>query len=307
VDESGKPVGKMAYFVTHFIEPNRTSSHETGAVSNARGEFRLEKLVPGQYAVAIRTSGNSNLRAEEVRFEITDRDVSGLVITTKEAASVSGVFVVEGGNDKTMREQLNRYGVSVSIAGHVEERSGLNRWVSPAPDGSFRIGGLAAGTATFHIPSAAPFRILRVERDGVAQPRGVEIREREQVTGIRIFASYANATIRGTIHVQNGTLPPNTRFWISLRKPGDPTGEMTGAVYSSPQIDARGNFVIDEVVPGTYDLHTGLSIPVVRSDAPPNSVEFFTTPAAVTQVTVAAGGTTQVAVTIDLSIVKTRP
>jgi hypothetical protein len=167
---------------------------------------------------------------------------------------------------------------------------------------------LTSGSATFDIPSAAPFRILRVERDGVPQPRGVvEIREREQVTGIRIFASYASASIRGTIHVQNGILPPNAQFWMSLRKPGDATGEMTGPVNSAPQIDARGQFVIADVVPGTYELHTGLTIRSVRSNAPANSLDFFVTPAAVTQVTVTGGATTQVDVTIDLSIVKTRP
>jgi hypothetical protein len=308
VDETGKPLEKVSYFVTYFIEPNRRSSLDTGALSNVDGEFKLEKLVPGQYAVGIRPLGNFEVRADEVRFEITDRDVRGLVITAKKAASVSGVIVVEGGDERTMHDQLSRYGLRVSIAGDVEQLNGFSRWSSPANDGSFRIGGLTSGSATFDIPSAAPFRILRVERDGVPQPRGVvEIREREQVTGIRIFASYASASIRGTIHVQNGILPPNAQFWMSLRKPGDATGEMTGPVNSAPQIDARGQFVIADVVPGTYELHTGLTIRSVRSNAPANSLDFFVTPAAVTPVTVTGGATTQVDVTIDLSIVKTRP
>jgi hypothetical protein len=96
VDETGKPLEKVSYFVTYFIEPNRRSSLDTGALSNVDGEFKLEKLVPGQYAVGIRPLGNFEVRADEVRFEITDRDVRGLVITAKKAASVSGVIVVEG-------------------------------------------------------------------------------------------------------------------------------------------------------------------------------------------------------------------
>lgn len=296
VDEAGQPVPNIPYAVTHFINPSSTHSLSTGAVSNARGEFRLDKLAPGSYAAMIR-SEDSSVRADQVRFEITDQDVTGLQITIKKAGSVSGVLVVEGGVDKAMREQLTKTGVSVSMASAaVSDRGGWGYFTRFAEDGSFRIGGLPAGTATFYITSQSRFRIVRVERDGVIQARGVEVRERENVTGIRIIASYANASIRGVIEVQNGTIPPNAQFSVWLVKLGeDPQGYNSSSF--STQVDARGQFMIEGLTPGNYELNTGMFIPGGRGGTPTQKQE----------VVVNSGAVTKVTVTLDLSSLTTRP
>src|SRR5688572_3111332 len=137
VDEAGQPVPNVSYSVSHFVNPNSTHSMSTGAVSNARGEFRLESLVPGSYAAMIRPEKGSDLRADQVRFEVTDQDVTGLVITVKKAGSISGVLVVEGGDDKAMSEQLTKTGVSVSMANPDSERGGWGHFTRFAEDGSF--------------------------------------------------------------------------------------------------------------------------------------------------------------------------
>jgi protocatechuate 3,4-dioxygenase beta subunit len=296
VDEAGQPVPNVSYAVTHFTNPNSTHSLSTGAVSNARGEFRLESLMPGSYAAIVRPEANSDLRADQVQFEITDRDVTGLVVTIKKAGSVSGVLVVEGNDDKTMREQIIRTGVSVSMSNAVSDRGGWGYFTRFAEDGSFRIGGLPSGTANFHISAQSRFRIVRVERDGVVQPRGVEIKERENVTGVRIVASYANASIRGTIELQNGTAPPNAHFSVWLAK----LGEESPAAYqsnASAQVDARGQFVIEGLLPGSYELNTAMVIPG-GSWGTRNKKQ---------EVIVTAGAVTNVTVTLDLSPETPRP
>jgi hypothetical protein len=289
VDEAGQPVPNIAFVITHFLDENSTHSLSTGAVSSARGDFRFERLVPGSYAASIRPDAKSDLRADQVRFEIKDVDVTGLVMTIKKAASVSGVVVVEGSDDKAMREQLKMTGVSVSFAGPFSERGGWGHYAPIAEDGSFRISGLRAGTATFHISSSSSrFRIVRIERDGLIHPAGVEIRERENVTGIRIIASYANASVRGTIQLQNGTLPPNANFSVWLtRLDADP---YTGNQSSSTQVDARGQFLIEGLMPGNYQLNTGIYVPGMR-ESPHKQQEIIVT----------AGVVTNVTVTLDLS------
>lgn len=288
VDEAGQPLPNIAFAITHFVNQNSTHSMSTGAVSNARGEFRFEKLSPGSYAAMIRPEANVDLRADQVRFEITDADVTGLVMTVKKAASVSGVIVIEGSDDKGMREQLRMTGVSVSMANPVSDRGGWGLYARFADDGSFRIGGLPAGTANFYISSSSRFRIVRVERDGVIQPRGVEIRERENVTGIRLVATFANASIRGTIQVQNGTLPPNAQFSVWLTKVGEDPYQNYSS--NSTQVDARGQFVIEGLMPGNYELNTGVFLPGVREN--PHKKQ---------EVVVTGGVVTNVTVTIDLS------
>jgi hypothetical protein len=294
VDEAGQPVANVPYAITHFASPSSTHSMGTGAVSNARGEFKFDKLAPGQYAAMIRAEESSDLRADQAPFEITDADVTGLVLITKKASSVSGVVVIEGSDDKGLRDQLTKTGVSVSVSGPSSERGGWGHWIRPGPDGSFRIGGLQPGTATFYISSQSRFRIVRVERDGVIQPRGIEIRERENVTGVRIIAVYANASIRGTIEVQNGTLPPNAQFSVWLTRLGEEPGTMSYSANGT-QVDARGQFVMDGLLPGTYELNAGVHIPGMRS-----------TPQTKQEVVVAAGVTT-VTVTLDLSSLPKRP
>ncbi|MCA1575743.1 MAG: carboxypeptidase-like regulatory domain-containing protein [Acidobacteria bacterium] len=296
VDEAGQPVANVPYAITHFASSSSTHSMSTGAVSNARGEFKFDKLTPGQYAAMIRSEENSEMRADHVPFEITDSDVTGLVLITKKASSVSGVVILEGNEDKVIRDQLIKTGMGVSVAGSGSQRGGWGHSTRPAPDGSFRIGGLAAGTATFYISSSSRFRILRVERDGVIQPRGIEIKERENVTGIRIIAAYANASIRGTIEVQNGTLPPNAQFSVWIQKLGEEPGTIASASSASIQVDARGQFVVDGLMPGTYELHAGVYIPGTRGSTPTKKQE----------VAVAAG-VTNVTFTLDLSSLPKRP
>ncbi|HSD47231.1 MAG TPA: carboxypeptidase regulatory-like domain-containing protein [Pyrinomonadaceae bacterium] len=297
VDEAGQPVPNVPYAVSYFISENSTHTMSSGAVSNARGEFRLENIAPGKYAAMIRSDEKGELHADQVRFEITDQDVTGLVMVVKKAASISGVIVVEGNDVKSLREQLMKTGVSVSVANSSPERGGWGHFTRFAEDGSFRIGGLPAGTATFHISSQYRFHILRVERDGVIQPRGVEIREHENVTGIRLIAAYANASIRGTIQVQNGTLPSNTQFSVWLNKLGDDPRQNYYSGGISTQVDARGQFVIEGLLPGMYEVNAGIYIPGRRLETPHTKQE----------VVVTAGAVTKVNLTLDLSSLPANP
>src|SRR5829696_3210002 len=159
-----------------------------------------------------------------------------------------------------MCDQLITTAVSVSMTNPVSDRGGWDYSTRLTQDGSFRIGGLPAGTASFYIASQSRFNIIRVERDGVVQPRGVEIKERENVTGIRIIAGYANASIRGAIEVQNGTIPPNARFSVWLVKSGEEPPLSYSQTFSA-QADARGQFVLEGLMPGNYELNTGMFIP----------------------------------------------
>ena len=62
-------------------------------------------------------------------------------------------------------------------------------------------------------------RVIRLERNGILQPGGVEIKEREQVTGLRVVVGNANGAIRGVITLPTGfELPATARFLLVVRK-----------------------------------------------------------------------------------------
>jgi hypothetical protein len=99
---------------------------------------------------------------------------------------------------------------------------------------------------------------VRVERNGmVQQGRTVEVKEGEDLSGLRIFVNYGNATIRGAVEVTNGTLPPGATFSVWMRNLSDDP-DMASASNSSPEVDARGQFVIEGVFPGTYEINVGI-------------------------------------------------
>jgi protocatechuate 3,4-dioxygenase beta subunit len=248
IDEAGQPVANVSYGVVQYITPNHTSSNSNGAVTNSRGEFKLDNLLPGKYAIFIRPGPTSNWNAEQTPFEIVDEDVTGLVVKTKKGATVSGVVVLEGADDKAAAELLRRSMLSAQVTAPNSERPSFG-WTQIGADGSFTISGLAFGTANFNIPSSTRFRIVRVERGGVVQPRGVEIKEGEPVTGVRIVVNFGNVSLRGVIELIGGTLPPNANFYVYLRNTAD--DPMHGSPQVSADVDARGQFVVEGLLPGT--------------------------------------------------------
>jgi protocatechuate 3,4-dioxygenase beta subunit len=296
VDETGRPLADIPYGIQMFVDQNSTSSMTTGAVSSKEGEFKLNSLSPGKYAVFIQTPPNSDWRADPVQFEITDRNVTGLTVTTSKGASASGVIVVEGTNDKTLFANLIKGRLFAQVLND-RPNSGMSPSTSINTDGTFRVSGLQGGLLSFGIYPEGRLKIVRIERDGVAYVRGVEIKESEQVTGLRVIAGYANGTIRGVVKLEKGTLPPDGHFGVSLRRLGenDP-GPYISYSGDQPQVDARGQFISEGLLPGTYEVSV-MYAPDMR------------TPWRATkqQVVVTNGAVTNVTITIDPDAPPTRP
>ena len=104
--QTGQPVPDANYGVIQFVSGTQRMSVNRGSLTNSRGEFKLENLTPGQYAVTVQPRDGGDWRAEELRFEIADQDVTGLVVRTVKGGSVSGVVVLDGTYDNSIREQL---------------------------------------------------------------------------------------------------------------------------------------------------------------------------------------------------------
>ena len=227
-----------------------TSALGNVAESTQDGEFKVENLAPGKYAVYSEPSADDDWHSEAVPFEVTDRDIEGLVIKTSRGASVSGVVILEGTDDAKLRETLLASRIVGEIAdgylGQTEPSAIIN------PNGSFRMAGLAAGRLILRLEPRELLRVVRVERDGMVDPRGVEIKEREQITGMRVVVGHANGAIRGVIKQPSGVeLPAGTRLQVVVTRMED----VTRRAYANPvEADARGNFRFDGLVQGTYEI-----------------------------------------------------
>jgi len=240
-------LGQRAEFVSTF------------ATSNAQGDFIAEGLVPGKYSIYLFPNQSNGLRVETLTFDIIDQDLSGLTVKLVQGASVSGVVVLDSENKAALAKlselQLRAYVTNASGG------PGMGSTASSpiAPDGGFLLTGLPAGTLNIMLGSLTTpfppkgFNVARIERDGAALTASFEIKEGEQLTGVRVVLAYGNATLRGVVNLENGTLPNGARIYVRLAKPGEKLSNLP-----SPQVDARGRFMIEGLAPGTYEVHASV-------------------------------------------------
>jgi len=295
--ETGNPVSNVAISLTKItvIDANSTSGYggSTDVRSNADGAFRLEKLPPGRYEISIQPEPEANLKATALTVDIVDQDLTGLLIKTTTGASLSGTVVLEGSRGSNAAARQNSAWLSVQVrSDNIGSHS--NQGVPIKPDGSFRVGGLVAGNVTFSVGTwgptgnAEPMTILRLERDGVPQPGGIQIQTGEHLSGLRIVATHSSGSIRGVVKVENGVLPPNGRLLISISKMGDAITTPSGGATAA---DERGRFVIERLATGTYELTVQAFIPGRRQRSGTKQI-----------VTVTDASATDVMVAVDLTI-----
>jgi len=254
--ETGQPIPNITYgYGTLDAAGRRIASFGGGTATNARGEFQTEGLAPGRYAVfAMPGMDGSEFYGDSVTFEVTDADVSGLVVPLKRGASVSGVVHVEGVSD---RAALARMLSQVRLFGWVQTRDqrvppGGARPQTVGPDGAFRLPGLRPGKLRISHASEMTKGLshLRIEHNGVAVTDGIMVKEGEQVTGVRYVLVYGTGTIVGQTSFTNGTLPPGMRVTVRAQRLG-----ASGAdVVRHAEVDTRGLFRIEGLPAGEYEV-----------------------------------------------------
>lgn len=246
--ETGQPVAGANYGV-YILRKDYEGSHSGGLTTNNQGEFKLHNLIPGTYAINVEPPPNSDWRVDPVPFKIVDQDVTGLVFKTSKGATVSGVIGLDEAEGKPL-PKMARY----QIHAHVSSPTGRgsNSLASINPDGSFRLSGLQAGMVSFWLVNSDRLQVVEVERQGVVSPRGIEIKELENVTGVRVLVNYANGSIHGTIKFATGALPPDKRFHLTLMRVS--SDQYSRSVHNNPTIDARGQFIVEGLLPGTYEV-----------------------------------------------------
>jgi hypothetical protein len=259
VDEKGLPVPNIRLGLQRSTA-QRTEYVNALLTTNSQGDFVAEGLIPGKYGVYLFPNQGSGMRVDSTTFDIIDQDLSGLTFKLMQGASLSGVVVFETDN-KTAPAKLSELQLRTFVVNPTGGGGMGSSATSPiAPDGSFLLSGLPGGTAQIMIGALGNpfppkgFNIARIERDGVASARGLEIKDGEQVTGLRVVVAYGNATLRGVVTFENGELPPGGRIFVRLAKPGENLSNMR-----PPQVDARGHFLVEGLAAGAYEVHVSVS------------------------------------------------
>lgn len=285
--ETGQPVSGLRIGLRRLVN-NDNAGVNTWAVANSQGDFRLENITPGKYAAMVLPLPGVETRAESAPFEVVDQDVTGLVVKTFKGLSINGTVVVDGKNDSSVIAKLAELRLYAYVRGEGSMQN-FGQSASINADGSFRVGGLSAGIANFGLSSQegrqpVNFSIVRVERDAVVQPRGLELTAGEpQVNGVKLILRYGTGSVRGEVKFENGPLPAGARVMVWLRRVGE-----TASNFRSYPTDLRGRFLIEGVSAGDYELMVQVNAP---GRQPPSATE---------PVTVTDGNVSEVVVTVDL-------
>ena len=256
--ETGLPIsGARIGFMVAVKDPNRMSSTFSGVASDARGEFKLDGFGPGRYGAYLTSDyEGGEFYSDPVYFDVVDKDVSGVEVKAVHGLSLSGIVESEGLPKKDSAAQLSGLRVSVNvISGDINRvnaltpRSGGSATVMP--DGSFQVNGLRPGHVSIGVSASGPNvtrpSIMRIEHDGVGITQGFEIQPGQSISGLRIVVNYGTGTIRGTVRFEGGSLPIDSRTFVSCKREGARDG-------SGAQLDSRGHFVINGLAPGTYEV-----------------------------------------------------
>jgi protocatechuate 3,4-dioxygenase beta subunit len=297
VDESGKPVAGTQVGLGSLVNDSKDmGSVGWGSLTDSDGRFHLDGLLPGRYATFVWNEGNSEGYSEAVKFEVTDADLSGLQIVLRRGATLSGVAVIEGTTDPKILARLSQLSVAVGVQANGLQVPSFGD-VRVAPDGSWRATGLRPGKARVYSASYPPplnLVLTRVERDGVPVQE-IEITPGANVPGVRVVFEYAGGRIRGQVKIENGPLPAGTRLGVSARRRGDEPG--FGYMSHGTLVDARGQFVIEGLPAGEYELTLEINL----SAAPPPTLP----PTVKQTVSVANDMASEVTLTLDLNARRT--
>lgn len=242
--------------------------------TNLKGEFRVTGLMPGRYSISVNAPGSedtsSDFYNDPVTFEISGDDASGVVVKVHRGASINGIVIIDGSKDPAVIAQLAQLSVSAisrggqggqgGRGGGGNSGSGRQGFAQVNADGTFRVSGLAPGTVRLNLNGfggpggpgggSSGFSVMRIERNGAAMTGDMTVASGEVVSGVRIIVGYGTGVIQGNVVVA-GTLPAGTRMNVSARQ----TNSASTSNQNRPaQIDGRGNFRIEGLLSGTYEL-----------------------------------------------------
>jgi len=264
--EKGVPVPN-ARFALQRLAGDRPQFVGTSVVSDAQGEFLVDNLIPGKYTIFMFQDVSTEMRADSFSFDVIDQDVTGVVVKLVKGASLAGVVVLEN-EDKAVMQKLQQLQLRAFVMAQGGSGYSQGSTSKIAPDGTFRLPGLPAATVNLALTSTMGglppkgFAISRIERDGVVIPR-LEVKEGEQIAGLRVIATFGSATIRGVVKFENGELSPGAQLFVRLVKPNQPG---PGFGFRPPPVDPRGHFLIEGIPAGDYELL--VNVPSVGGSRP---------------------------------------
>jgi hypothetical protein len=251
--ETGKPVAGVDITWGLMYEDGKRISGWgwNGDKSKGNGEFHLRGMAPGKYVIFPRGNSENRFFGEPVTCDLSEGDVSGVEVKVRQGGSISGFVVIDGTNDSMALAKLPQLYLNVSVR---TDQPTTPRMDNPKvnADGSFHILGLPPCSAQIQYyprPETRGLALARIERNGAPVGDGLKVGAGEQITEVRVILTFRTFAMRGEVKITGGALPAGQRLYASARRLDPQTSSS-----ASGWVDARGQFVIEGLTPGEYDV-----------------------------------------------------
>lgn len=263
---TAQPVAKA-----HFVYGQPINSIDNGGFANFKigltdstGEFKLQRLKPGHYALYISASlDRSDLYSDVLSFDVVDTDLANLEVQARHGSRLSGFVVPAGVTNGMSLAALSSVKVVAAVPSIGTLRVGIANVTNISPDGGFQFTGLRPGKALINLKADNEvlngLSILRIERNGEELKQGVEIKPGEDILDLRIMIADGTGVIRGQVKVEGEPLPAGARIAASI-------SNKLHFANGYAQVDQDGRFVISGLAAGTYDLTLNVYNPPPRQN-----------------------------------------
>ena len=221
-----------------------------GDRSDAKGEFLLATNYPGKYAVSVGGGPEIDFYSEAAICDASEGDVDGVEIKVRQGASISGAVVIEGTNDPAVLSKLSL--IQLYTRTRSNQLASPGKGIKVNADGRFHIRGLQPGKVDISMnmtPALKGLSSLRIELNGAPQRDGIELDPGEHTGNVRFVVGYGTGVVRGQVKVIGGELPQDFILTAFATRTDD-----QASIGQRSQIDGRGQFMIEGLTPGEYEL-----------------------------------------------------
>jgi hypothetical protein len=243
----------------HFVYGRPANNTNNGGFLNfaigqtdRAGEFKLQHLKPGHYALYISSSlDHSDLYSDVLTFDVVNADIANLEVQARHGSKLTGFVIPAGVTNAATMARLSAVKVVAAVPSIGNLRVGIANVTTVAPDGSFQFTGLRPGRAFINLKADNEtlngLSILRLERNGGELKQGIEIKPGEDTLDLRVMIADGTGVIRGQVKVEGGTLPPGARMTAAI-------SNQLRFANGYAEVDADGRFVISGLAAGQYDV-----------------------------------------------------
>jgi 5-hydroxyisourate hydrolase-like protein (transthyretin family) len=254
--DSGNPVPGLSVQLSLVAKDQPYFGAPEAASTNAAGEFKIQRVLPGRYTVrSINWANpNSTTYSDSKTIEVLDGDLSGIELKLNQGATLNGTVVLEEGSNSEGIRSFSQLIVSAQPQNISPQNPMLVRWATVGADGSFSISGIKPGKVRISVggrQQAQIFEFRRLELGGNEIPQAmIEIQPKDALTGYQLVVAYGTGSLRGTIKTDGIAMPQGAMTMVNYRRLGsDPS---TGSRYS--EVDSRGHFIIEGLIAGQYEV-----------------------------------------------------